>query len=266
MAETLDRTSLGELVPGSRVNLERAVTPLDRLGGHLVQGHVDGVGSDRRRASTPSTGTSSRSPYRRPARATSRSRGRSRWTASRSPSPASDGVDRHVLGQPHPDHPRADHPRFQSTRRPRQPRGRRGREVRRATARPPSPRTADMDPLSVFRLLDGYWTIGGHRAAPAEVVGNVFGLASAILGMRTADLGLAGRDHRQRHPVHRLRLRHLRQAAGARSLGQAGRQVFFIAVSVYGWWRWRAAASGWAARRTAARSRRGGPRRRSEPR
>jgi riboflavin synthase len=44
MAETLDRTSLGELSPGSRVNLERAVTPLDRLGGHLVQGHVDGVG------------------------------------------------------------------------------------------------------------------------------------------------------------------------------------------------------------------------------
>jgi riboflavin synthase len=45
MAETLDRTSLGDLAPGSRVNLERAVTPLDRLGGHLVQGHVDGVGT-----------------------------------------------------------------------------------------------------------------------------------------------------------------------------------------------------------------------------
>jgi len=45
MAETLDHTSLGKLSPGSRVNLERAVTPLDRLGGHLVQGHVDGVGT-----------------------------------------------------------------------------------------------------------------------------------------------------------------------------------------------------------------------------
>lgn len=44
MAESLDKTSLGTLVPGSRVNLERAVTPLDRLGGHLVQGHIDGVG------------------------------------------------------------------------------------------------------------------------------------------------------------------------------------------------------------------------------
>jgi riboflavin synthase len=45
MRETLDKTSLGALVPGSRVNLERAVTATKRLGGHLVQGHVDGVGS-----------------------------------------------------------------------------------------------------------------------------------------------------------------------------------------------------------------------------
>lgn len=44
-AESLERTSLGALRTGSRVNLERAVTPLDRLGGHLVQGHVDGVGT-----------------------------------------------------------------------------------------------------------------------------------------------------------------------------------------------------------------------------
>jgi riboflavin synthase len=41
--ETLRRTSLGALAPGSRVNLERAVRPSDRLGGHIVQGHVDGV-------------------------------------------------------------------------------------------------------------------------------------------------------------------------------------------------------------------------------
>jgi riboflavin synthase len=43
--ETLDRSSLGGLAPGSRVNLERAVRLSDRLGGHLVQGHVDGVGT-----------------------------------------------------------------------------------------------------------------------------------------------------------------------------------------------------------------------------
>jgi riboflavin synthase len=39
--ETLDRSTLGRLKPGSRVNLERAVTPSTRLGGHIVQGHVD---------------------------------------------------------------------------------------------------------------------------------------------------------------------------------------------------------------------------------
>jgi len=44
MAETLDRSSLGALVAGSRVNLERPVSLEARLGGHLVQGHVDGTG------------------------------------------------------------------------------------------------------------------------------------------------------------------------------------------------------------------------------
>jgi riboflavin synthase len=44
MQETLDKTSLRGAVPGDRVNLERAVTLGTRLGGHLVQGHVDGVG------------------------------------------------------------------------------------------------------------------------------------------------------------------------------------------------------------------------------
>jgi len=42
--ETLQRTSLGDLHPGDEVNLERPVRLSDRLGGHLVQGHVDGVG------------------------------------------------------------------------------------------------------------------------------------------------------------------------------------------------------------------------------
>ena len=43
--ETLRRTNLGELRPGDRVNLERSLRLSDRLGGHLVQGHVDGLGS-----------------------------------------------------------------------------------------------------------------------------------------------------------------------------------------------------------------------------
>jgi len=42
--ETLDRSTLGNLGAGSRVNLERAVTPATRLGGHIVQGHVDARG------------------------------------------------------------------------------------------------------------------------------------------------------------------------------------------------------------------------------
>jgi riboflavin synthase len=52
MRETLEKTALGGLAPGDRVNLERAVTPQTRLGGHIVQGHVDGTGKVLRR--TPS--------------------------------------------------------------------------------------------------------------------------------------------------------------------------------------------------------------------
>lgn len=44
VAETLRKTTIGELVPGSSVNLERAVRLSDRLGGHMVQGHVDTTG------------------------------------------------------------------------------------------------------------------------------------------------------------------------------------------------------------------------------
>ncbi len=43
--ETYARSALGALQPGHRVNLERPVRLSDRLGGHLVQGHVDGVGT-----------------------------------------------------------------------------------------------------------------------------------------------------------------------------------------------------------------------------
>jgi riboflavin synthase len=44
MPETLRRTNLGELKSGSRVNLERALRLSDRIGGHLVTGHIDGTG------------------------------------------------------------------------------------------------------------------------------------------------------------------------------------------------------------------------------
>ena len=45
MAETLNRSSLRALAPGSPVNLERAAAVNSRLGGHIVQGHVDGTGT-----------------------------------------------------------------------------------------------------------------------------------------------------------------------------------------------------------------------------
>lgn len=45
MHETLQRSSLDKLAPGSRVNLERAASVGSRLGGHIVQGHVDGTGA-----------------------------------------------------------------------------------------------------------------------------------------------------------------------------------------------------------------------------
>ncbi len=53
MAETLNRSNLGQLQVGSRVNLERAAAVNSRLGGHIVQGHVDGTG--RVVARSPST-------------------------------------------------------------------------------------------------------------------------------------------------------------------------------------------------------------------
>jgi len=51
MPETMERTTFNELKPGSKVNLERALRLSDRLGGHIVSGHIDGTGriTERRR-------------------------------------------------------------------------------------------------------------------------------------------------------------------------------------------------------------------------
>ncbi len=53
MPETLSRSSLGGLAPGDAVNLERALPVGGRYGGHVVQGHVDGVGTVRARTAGP---------------------------------------------------------------------------------------------------------------------------------------------------------------------------------------------------------------------
>ena len=57
VTETLDRTSLGSLGAGDPVNLERPVRLADRLGGHIVQGHVDAVGALRARRALPDGST-----------------------------------------------------------------------------------------------------------------------------------------------------------------------------------------------------------------
>lgn len=57
VTETLARTSLGALQAGDAVNLERPVRCSDRLGGHVVQGHVDGVGALRERVGLPDGST-----------------------------------------------------------------------------------------------------------------------------------------------------------------------------------------------------------------
>ena len=57
VTETLDRTALGALRAGDPVNLERPVRLADRLGGHVVQGHVDAVGTVRARTPLPDGST-----------------------------------------------------------------------------------------------------------------------------------------------------------------------------------------------------------------
>jgi len=57
VTETLERTSLGALAAGDPVNLERPVRASDRLGGHVVQGHVDAVGTLRDRGALPDGST-----------------------------------------------------------------------------------------------------------------------------------------------------------------------------------------------------------------
>jgi nicotinamide mononucleotide transporter len=87
-------------------------------------------------------------------------------------------------------------------------------------------------------LVHGTFAVPGGELRVPEVVGNLFGLASAILGMRRIvwawPVGLVGNA-----------LLFTVFASGELSgavteplWGQAGRQVFFAAVSVYGWWRW----------------------------
>ena len=95
--------------------------------------------------------------------------------------------------------------------------------------------------MSVFTdLYDAHLTISGHDITWREIIGN--GVRSRVGRRRHAPprVGVAGRHRRQRPAVHGLPVHRDRAATTAGPLyGQAARQVFFIVVSVYGWWRWR---------------------------
>ena len=84
MAETLKRSTIGALAPGDQVNLERSVTAATRLGGHIVQGHVDGTGVVTVRIAHPAY-DEIRIAVGRTSPATWPARARSRWTGFRSP-------------------------------------------------------------------------------------------------------------------------------------------------------------------------------------
>ena len=250
MAETLTKTGLGALAPGDRVNLERAVTAGTRLGGHLVQGHVDAVGHVVRRDPGDhwDVVTISMPPGLAP------------YLVDKG-SITVDGVsltvveagERRVHRQPDPGDAAPHDARLPRAGRPRQPRGRRDRQVRRPparrAARPPAgpPPTLRRDPLVNLLqwLYDAQVTIAGHPITWREILGNGFGFASAIGGMRRRVWAWPVGHRRQRPALHAsfiaatLRGRRRRQPL----FGQAGRQVFFIMMSVYGWWRWQQSKS-----------------------
>ena len=83
--ETLSRTTLGGWRPGTRVNLERALALGDRLGGHLVHGHVDAVGEVLHRAREGEGGAAHHPAAARRSRRWSSRRARWRSTGSASP-------------------------------------------------------------------------------------------------------------------------------------------------------------------------------------
>ncbi|MFE9657049.1 nicotinamide riboside transporter PnuC [Micromonospora sp. NPDC006431] len=87
-------------------------------------------------------------------------------------------------------------------------------------------------------LLDAQLQVAGSPVLVREIVGNVFGLASALLGLRRLvwawPIGMIGNAL-----LFTVFLGGVFATPQAHDLyGQAGRQVFFFAVSLYGWWRW----------------------------
>ncbi|MEP6667033.1 MAG: nicotinamide riboside transporter PnuC [Nocardioidaceae bacterium] len=92
--------------------------------------------------------------------------------------------------------------------------------------------------MSVFQTLyDAHLTISGHQITWREIIGNAFGFASAIGGLRRKvwawPVGIVGNVL-----LFTVFIGTAVNGQTVRLLGQAGRQIFFIAVSIYGWRRW----------------------------
>ena len=130
--ETLSRSALGQLVDGARVNLEPALRAGDAMGGHIVQGHVDGIGTVR-----------SVEPEGEGLRLTIEAADDTLRYCVEKGSITVEGVSltiaalarRRVRGGADPAHARRDDARAARAGPAREPRGRRPREVRRAPAR-----------------------------------------------------------------------------------------------------------------------------------
>ena len=182
MQETLDKTACTASRPGDRVNLERAVTAETRLGGHIVQGHVDGVGQilrpDPQRALGGRRHPDARRPGPLPRRQGLDHRRRRQPDRRR-------GSRGRVHRQPDPRDAAAHDAGIPRARGPGEPRGRRDRQVRRAAARRELrdrlPDTESTPELDWRRTADRRWAT---RSLWREILGNVFGFASAIGGLR----------------------------------------------------------------------------------
>ena len=123
--ETLRRTTLGRLAAGTRVNLERALRLGDRMGGHLVQGHVDGVG---KLAVIRAEGDWRAYRFRAPAQLAP-------YLVKKGSIAVGGRVSRRELhGRPHPAQPRRDDPGRAAAGRPREPRSRHIAETGRCSA------------------------------------------------------------------------------------------------------------------------------------
>ena len=242
MAETLAKTGLGSLAPGDRVNLERAVTAGTRLGGHLVQGHVDAVGHVVRRDPGEHWDVVTVSMPRRP-RAVPRRQGldhRRRREPDRRR-----GRGRRVHGEPDPRDPPAHDAGVPAARRRGQPRGRRDRQVRRPPARAAARCRHELPPVAVQLPAPRHGPPSGLPGARSSATHSVSpprsGACGAGCGPGRSASSATCCCSASSSPRPSSRTRSSR--CSARPVVRCSSSI----TSVYGWWRWRQVKAGRAA-------------------